>query len=157
MSLLNFTSEIDCHQCCSGSGVSGPRTHWRYIRACRCMAVWDVNPDISNLSVQPFSCLWDKQLKGCTERFEMSGLASQTIIHLQARMYRQRVRGPETPEPLQHWWQSISEVKLSSDIITVRVDDTNNCKSGYYNREESPHRWIDNTQEERYALDLRWK
>ena len=48
------------------------------------------------------SCLWDKQLKGCTERFEMSGLTSQTTIHLQARMYRQRVRGPETPEPLQH-------------------------------------------------------
>ena len=32
----------------------------------------------------------------------MSGLTSQITIHLQARMYRQRVRGPETPEPLQY-------------------------------------------------------
>ena len=48
------------------------------------------------------SCLWDKQLKGCTERLVMSGLTSQTTIHLQARMYRHRVRGPETPEPLHY-------------------------------------------------------
>ena len=47
---------------CSGSGVSGPRTFWRYIRACRCMVVWDVNPDITNLSVQPFSSLSHRQL-----------------------------------------------------------------------------------------------
>ena len=33
----------------------------------------------------------------------MSGLTSQTTIHLQARMYRQRVRGPETPEPLHEY------------------------------------------------------
>ena len=47
------------------------------------------------------SCLWDKQLKGCTEKLAMSGLTSRTTIHLQARMYRKRFRGPKTLEPLQ--------------------------------------------------------
>ena len=52
----------------------------------------------------------------------MSGLTSQTTIHLQARMYRKRFRGPETLEPL-HYFSLVCNI-ISCCILRASLSSS---------------------------------